>query len=341
VQRADIFVAPGGSDDGDGSAAHPYATLSKAVAEVKPGQTIALRGGTYRPTSPISITTSGTAGKPIVLSGYRDERPVIDASGIPADQWAITQQASWWTVQGLEVTKARSHAYVCRACTNTVFRHLSMHGNARSGLLLRDQGTAGNQVLDSDFYDNRDPASTDSGTGLGIQFGAGEGNLVRGNRAWGNATVGFDLGGFASPVTLEYNWAYRNDQNGFALAGGRPAVAPAHSLRHNAAWDNGGHGFTDDGGGGAVELTNNTAYANGGAGFAFPNGSPLLRSDVAVGNQTPAALSATARVSRNDWEATFRSTDPSEAEGERRSDGSLPHTAFLATGNGVGASMGG
>lgn len=88
---ADIFVAPGGSDDGDGSAARPYATLNKAVAVVRPGQTIALRGGTYRPARPVTITTSGTANKRIVLTNYRDERAVIDASAIPADQWAITQ----------------------------------------------------------------------------------------------------------------------------------------------------------------------------------------------------------------------------------------------------------
>ncbi|MFF5291177.1 sigma-70 family RNA polymerase sigma factor [Paractinoplanes globisporus] len=329
--RKEIVVAPNGSDDGDGSSAQPLATLGKAVSIVRPGQTISLRGGTYRLSTPISITTSGTADEPIVLRNYRDERPVLDASGISADKWAITQHSSWWAVQGLEIKNSRSHAYVCSACTHMQFRGLAMHGNARSGLMLRDPGTADNQVLNSDFYDN--------GTGLSIQFGDGDDNLVRGNRAWDNDTSGYDLGDFGSPVTLEYNWAYRNTHNGFALAGG--TVAAAHSLRHDVAWDNGGPGFTDDGAGASISLVNSTAFRNGGAGFALPNGSPLLRSDVAVGNKTPATLSGTAVQSRNDWAATFRSTDPTSAEGPRRADGSLPRTDFLVTGNGTGASMGG
>ncbi len=347
VRSADIYVAPNGSDAGDGSAKKPYATLAKAVSVVRPGQTIALRGGTYRPTAAVKIETSGTAAKRITLSNYRDERPVIDAAAVPADQWAITQQTGYWTVQGLEMKNAKSHAYVCRACHDTVFRRLVMHDNGRSGLMLRDPGTIGNQVLDSDFYRNRDAAGT-AGIGLGVQFGGGAGNLIRGNRAYDNGTSGYDLGGFADPVTLEYNWAFGNGATGFVLAGGDPPVAAAHGLRHNASWDNGGNGFSDDGGAGAVQLTNNTAFRNAGAGFALPDSPAVLRSNASVGNTRAAvALSAEAAVSRNSWQedgwsaATFRSTDPAVAEGPRPPDGSFPRTDFLTTGNGVGASMGG
>ncbi|GAA2629672.1 sigma-70 family RNA polymerase sigma factor [Paractinoplanes durhamensis] len=328
VAQAAIFVAPGGSDGGNGTAAKPFATLAKAVSVVKPGQTIALRGGTYRLTAELAITTSGTAAKRIVLSNYGNEKPVIDASGVPVDRWAITQSAAFWTVQGLEVTGARSHAYVCRACHDVVFRRLSMHDNAGAGLMLRDAGTTGNQVLDSDF--------AGGSSGLSIQFGSGTGNLVRGNRAYGNRAAGFDLGGFTDPVTVEYNWAYRN-QVGFALAGSD--VAAAHKLRHDAAWDNAGNGFTDDGGTGALQLSNNTAWRNGSNGFALPNAPALLRSNAAADN--PVALAANAQLSRNNFAETFRSTDPAGAQGARRADGALPRTDFLATGDGVGASMGG
>jgi RNA polymerase sigma factor (sigma-70 family) len=343
---ADIYVAPGGSDAGNGSQSKPYATLGKAVSVVKPGQTIALRGGTYKLTKSLEITTNGTAAKGIVLSNYRDERPVIDASAVPADDWAIVQRSAFWTVQGLEVTKAKSHPYVCRACHDDVFQRLSMHDNARSGLLLRDPGTARNQVLNSDFFRNHDP-SGESGIGLGVMFGNGAGNLVRGNRAYDNGAAGFELGEFADPVSLEYNWAWGNASNGFTLAGGSPPVSAAHKLRHNAAWDNAANGFGDDGVGGAIQLTNNTAYRNGGTGFSLPNASALLRSNASVNNKGGvAALSANAQLSRNSWQvegwsaAMFRSTDPAQAEGPRQPDGSTPSTAFLAGGNGVGASMG-
>jgi RNA polymerase sigma factor (sigma-70 family) len=348
VQKADIYVAPDGKDSGDGSLRRPYASLKQAVAAVRPGQTIALRGGTYRPTESVTIKTSGTPAKRIVLSGYRNERPVIDAAGIPADQWAVTHEASYWTVQGLEVRGSKSHAYVCRACRDNVFRRLSMHDNVRSGLMLRDPGTTGNQVLDSDFSANRDPSGAAGvGIGLGVQFGAGAGNVIRGNRVFGNGSSGIDLGAFADPVTIEYTWSYDNGTNGFSLSGGQPAAAAAHKLRHDAAWDNAGHGFTDERNTAALELTNNTAFRNGGTGFALPDAAAVLRANAAVDNANPESLAPSATTVRNSWQqngwsaAKFRSTDPAEAEGPRTAAGKLPGTAFITTGNGIGASMAG
>jgi hypothetical protein len=344
VQKADIYVAPGGSDRGDGSAAEPYATLTKAVAAVRPGQTIALRGGTYRPTQAVTISTNGTAAQRITLSNYRDERPVIDAAAVPAGRWAITQQSSYWTVQGLEVTGSTSHPWVCRACRQDVFRLLSMHGNARSGLMLRDPGTTGNQVLDSDFFDNHDPAG-EAGVGLGIAFGAGDGNLVRGNRAFRNGSAGYDLGGFTSAVTLEYNWSYRNEATGFVLGGGQAPSSPAHKLRHNAAWDNAGHGFADDQNPGRLQLSNNTAFDNRGTGFFLRDAAATVRSNMSIGNATPMAVGAAAQQSRNSCSA--RPTPPSPRARARRPascpgpTSSRPATASAPPWRGADAAAGG
>ncbi|KHD79309.1 hypothetical protein MB27_00765 [Actinoplanes utahensis] len=338
---ADIVVAPGGPAGGDGTLARPYTSVSEALAVVRPGQTIALRGGTHRPTSPISISTSGTAAQRITLSSYGSERAVIDASGIPADQWAITQRASWWTVRDLTVTGARNAAWTCLSCANNVFERLSVHDNAGVGLMLRNDGTAGNQVLNSDFHANQ-------GSGLSVQFGAGEGNLLRGNRAFGNRRDGIDLGSFRSRVTVQYNWAYRNGANGFALGGGSPAVRAAHAARHNAAWGNGGHGFVDEGNTGAIELGNNTAFRNTGLGFAVTTAPAVLRSNVSVGNtQGQIGAAPATEPTGNSWqldgftETDLRSVDASVAEGARAGEAALPGTAYLQTSNGMGASMAG
>jgi hypothetical protein len=45
-----------------------------------------------------------------------------------------------------------------------------------------------------------------AGIGLAVKDGSGEGNVVRGKRAFNNADNGIDLGRFASPVILERNW---------------------------------------------------------------------------------------------------------------------------------------
>lgn len=336
--NADIYVAPSGDDDGDGSAAHPYASLGKAVSVVKAGQTIALRGGTYKVTSPIVISTSGTAAKRVTLTNDDGARPVLDLSGIPADKWAITQTADNWTVQGLEITGAPGPAYTCSGCQNVVFQRLAVHGNGGSGLMLRDPGTSGNQVLDSDFSANR-------GSGLAVQFGDGGGNQLRDNRAFGNGGDGINLGDFASPVNVQHNWSFRNGGNGFAVGGGTPSAAATHTIRHNAAWNNDQHGFVDEGNTAALTVGNNTSYQNKGLGFAITTAPAALRYNVAVGNtQGDQGISAAAKQTHNSWQgeaATFRSADPEVAEGARTADGGLPSTTFLATENGAGASMNG
>ncbi|MFI2710927.1 sigma-70 family RNA polymerase sigma factor [Micromonospora sp. NPDC018662] len=353
VTDADIIVAPDGRDDGDGSLRRPFATLGRAVEVVRPGQTIALRGGTYRMTEPVTITTDGAADRRIVLGAYRAERPVLDAAAIPADKWAVTQRTAWWTVQDLEVRGSRSHAWVCRSCAHTVFRRLSMHDNVRSGLTLRDPGTVDNQVLDSDFFRSYDPADPGgSGIGLAVKFGTGAGNVLRGNRAFHNADDGVDLGGFADPVTVERNWSYGNGQNrwgvagwdsngyGFSLGGGEPIPA-GHRVRGNAAWGNRGHGFGVEANSGPIDLTGNTAFRNGGAGFDLAGGDATARRNLAVENAVPArgAVDATG----NSWDGgtavRLRSTDPGAAEGPRRPDGTLPSTRYLGTGTGVGADL--
>ncbi|WP_238490480.1 sigma-70 family RNA polymerase sigma factor [Actinoplanes flavus] len=328
---ATIVAAPDGAADGDGTLARPY-TLARAVETVRPGQTIALRGGIYRLTAPIVITTSGDAGHRITLAGRPGERPVLDASALPDDKWAVTHEADFWTVRELEVTGSRSHAYVCVACANNVFQRLTLHGNVRGGLTLRDPGTVANQILDSDFFDNQ-------GIGLGVKFGSGGGNQVRGNRAYRNGDNGFDLGDFASPVTMDTNWSYANGVNGFALGGGDPAPRAAHVVRNNAAWGNQQHGFSDDENTAFMRLTANTAWRNGATGFSMPSGVVRLRSNVAAGNRTPADLAPQTAAAGNSWRPVFRSTDPASAEGPRRADGSLPATSFLVSRTGDGSTM--
>ena len=71
------FVHPrNGSDKNDGSRKSPWKTLAHAVKQLKPGETLYLRGGTYFETAVISVT--GTADKPITVRSYPGELAVID-----------------------------------------------------------------------------------------------------------------------------------------------------------------------------------------------------------------------------------------------------------------------
>ncbi|MFD7819154.1 hypothetical protein ACFV6E_40540 [Streptomyces sp. NPDC059785] len=359
VTSATVYVSPAGSDRGDGSRAHPYGTLSAAVRAVRPGDTIAVRGGVYRPTEPVVIETSGTARDRITLSNYRGEKPVFDLSGLPEGKWGVTQRADHWTVQGLEFMGSASHAYACLSCRHDVFRRLSLHGNKRSGLTLRGSGTIANQVLDSDFFDNHDDtASGGAGIGLAVKFGSGAGNVVRRCRSYHNANDGFDFGEFTSPVTVEDNWSFGNGVNrwntttwkgggdGFTFGGGDTPVAVAHVVRSNAAWDNRGAGFTDENNPGRLRLTHNTAYRNGATGFSLPTAAAVLHDNVAVGNGRDTVLGDATDAARNSWQdarpatgSLFLSVRPATAEAARPPGGALPGTSFLRTRDGRGADM--
>lgn len=330
----ELFVAPDGSDErGDGSLARPYATLGKAVGLVRPGQTVFLRGGTYRPADPVTIDTDGTAEEPITLAAYRGEHPVLDVSAITGGKWAVTQRADHWTVRGLEVRGSRSHAWVCSGCAHGVFDRLTMHHNAESGLTLRDAGTVGNTVVDSDFHHNRETGG--GGSGLAIVFGSGGGNTVRHCRTWDNGGDGVDLGGFTGAVLLDGNWSYRNG-NGFTFGGGRTRAAVPHTARNNAAWDNSGYGFNDEGNTGRLTLVRNTAYRNGLAGFRITDSAGSLVANAAWSDGRETSPGPSVHSSGNTWDtsrppaaSSLLSRDPREAEGPRPSNGSLPRTSFL------------
>jgi hypothetical protein len=259
----------------------------------------AVRGGTYRPTARITIATSGTAQRHIVLSNYRDERPVIDASATP-NGWFITQTASYWTVQGLEIRNGRNALYVCESCGHNVFRRLNLHDSADTALTLRGPDTIGNEIVDSDFYLNHDVADNGGNAdGLAIKFGSGGRNVVRGCRIYQNSGDGLDLTDFTDAVTITGTWAYGNGVNrwdieafsgggnGFKLGGGEPGPRAAHVVTNSAAWDNGGYGFTESGNLTTLTLTNNTAYRNGKAGFALVNSTSKLRRKPGPGQRRP------------------------------------------------------
>ncbi|GAA1368459.1 hypothetical protein GCM10009661_24540 [Catellatospora chokoriensis] len=348
VTSADIYVAADGDDTGPGTAERPYATLARAVQVVQPGQVVALRAGTHRPTATVAITTSGTASRRITLSNLVGERPVIDGSALPGGQWLITQTGGYWTVQGLEMRNAPSHAYVCRACRDSVFRRLWLHDNGDTALTLRDAGTQGNQVLDSDFARNHDTVDRGgSADGLAIKNGAGAGNVVRGCRFAENSGDGLDLSNFTDPVTVVGNWAYGNGHNrwdiaafngpgnGLKLGGGAPAPAVAHVVVDNASWDNAGYGFTEASNPGRLTVTNNTAYRNGGTGFAFLYSSARLRNNLALANGRDVQVGGGVDDADNSWgqdgwaTTVLRSGDPATARGERAPSGGLPPTTFL------------
>ncbi len=79
----------GASDDNDGSAAHPFLTISAAVAQAGPGTVIHVYPGIYHES--VVVGADGTADAPITIEGIRGASgalPVITGNDpIPAGAW--------------------------------------------------------------------------------------------------------------------------------------------------------------------------------------------------------------------------------------------------------------
>jgi hypothetical protein len=109
AHEADWYVAADARDEGTGTLQSPW-TLPTALAggrsesRVRPGDTIWVRGGTYRGT--FTCHLAGESGKPILLRNYRDERVTLDAHGAHSSGLSVAPQSSNVWIWGLELTNS-------------------------------------------------------------------------------------------------------------------------------------------------------------------------------------------------------------------------------------------
>src|SRR5436305_15174765 len=92
----DFFVSTSGSPSGDGSLGKPWdlATALAGPASVLPGDTIWLRGGTYR--GAFTSKLAGTATAPITVRQFRNERATIDGGANGPVILSIEGQYAWF-----------------------------------------------------------------------------------------------------------------------------------------------------------------------------------------------------------------------------------------------------
>lgn len=251
---AEYFVAPDGSDAGAGSREAPFATLQRAQQAVAPGDTVYVRGGTYRLTEAhiarkerifayvTLLDRSGAPGRRITYQAYPGERPIFDFSAVkPAGHrvHAFRVTGSWLHLKGLEVVGVQvtitGHTQsICfdNQGSDNVYELLSMHDGMAIGLWIGNGSN--NLVLNCDAYRNHDTVSGDKRGGNVDGFGyhgpkGSVNNVFRGCRAWFNSDDGFDFINSGEAATIENCWAFYNgyspdfaplaDGNGFKAGG--------------------------------------------------------------------------------------------------------------------------
>jgi hypothetical protein len=286
------YVSPSGSDANAGSLASPFATLQKGHDMTSPGDTVFIRGGTYKITKPamslggIAISRSGKPGQPVRYLAYGTERPVFDFSNLAIANGAYTHgfyvTGSYLYFRGFEIcnvpmnTRSNTGMTVKDAVRDT-FELIDFHHNRGAGLFISG-GKGGHLVLNCDAHDNYDPTSHQGDGQNADGFGAhyqttGDTTKFIGCRAWWNSDDGWDLISQEYPVLMADSWAYGNgyansgttkpaDGNGNGFKAGSSKTGIRHIIRNCVAWKNRAAGFYANHSSGGNTWINNTAWQN-------------------------------------------------------------------------------
>jgi MYXO-CTERM domain-containing protein len=292
AHAADYYVAPTGSDSAAGTMAAPFGTLQKGHDSASAGDTVWLRGGTYKPTKQIKLSKSGTSDTArIKFFAYAGELPIIDFSGYvstnkAADTPALLVTGNWLHLKGFEIANVPVGASLdhsisalrSEGASNNTFEFLNIHHNFGPGLFI-SKGTGGNLILNVDSHDNYDKDGSQgdgqNGDGFGVHYQeSGPSTIIRGCRAWLDSDDGYDLISQEVPVIIENSWAFQNgyanggstspssgNGNGFKVGSSQTGVR--HIVRNNVAWKNKAAGFYANHSSGGNTWLNNTSYMNG------------------------------------------------------------------------------
>ncbi|MFT3753299.1 MAG: T9SS type A sorting domain-containing protein [Paludibacter sp.] len=257
LQAKNYFIAPAGNDTtGAGTVDLPYRTIMKAHQLVVAGDTVFLRGGTYKMAeSQINLKSSiyaymnyldksGTSEtKRICYWAYPGEKPVIDMSAVKPVAYrniVFYIKGSWLHIKGIEIigtqvtitTHTQSECFRNEGGSNNIYEKCVMRDGMAIGFYLTKG--ANNLVLNCDAYNNWDNVS-ESGAGGNVDgFGfhgnkGSTGNKISGCRAWLNSDDGYDCINNMEGVVFENCWAFyngystgfvsRGDGNGFKVGG--------------------------------------------------------------------------------------------------------------------------
>jgi hypothetical protein len=109
AHAADWYVAADAQDKGAGTLESPWRLRTaleggRSESRVRPGDTIWVRGGTYRGT--FDCYLAGESGKPILVRNYHDERVTLDAQGAHSSGLSVAPQSSHVWIWGLELTNS-------------------------------------------------------------------------------------------------------------------------------------------------------------------------------------------------------------------------------------------
>jgi serralysin len=249
------WVSPAGNDTGNGSAASPFRTIGAALSRVQPGDIVYIEPGVY--TESLTIATSGTAAKPIILSC---------APGA-LGQVVITPPPSWVQANpsGAVITvKSADYVWinglVIQGPKGTPAAPASEHFGA-NGITWEGGAGLGCRATNNVVYNNVH-------CGLKEMHHGGVDVLMEGNLCFGNGTDGLDHGIYApgNGFIIDGNVCF--DNAGWGIQSYPNPVGQL--IENNICFGNAVGGIVFGGSNGWI--LNNTVAYNGSMGILYYSG---------------------------------------------------------------------
>ncbi len=271
-----------------------------AIDSVVDGGAIVLSKGTYSFSETITISSSNngssTAMKYVMAApGTSADEVILDFSSqtLADTNRGIQLFGDYWHFYGITVKGAGDNGMYVSG-NNNIVENCIFTENRDSGLQIARESSslssmsdwpANNLILNCTSYDNADKTG-ENADGFACKLTAGNGNVFDGCISYSNSDDGWDLyakeaTGSIGVVTIKNCVAFNNgklttgssygngDMNGFKLGGSNGKVPTAHVVYNCVSIANGHDGFTDNGNGGALSLTNCTSYDNAKVNFNF------------------------------------------------------------------------
>lgn len=293
--KCDLYVSPSGKSTAAGTQNAPMDLLT-AINSISAGYTIWMEEGTYKAYelygAPIVIaeSNSGAEGAYKTISSINGGTVTIDFSGMAelGSNRGIVLDGSYWHFYDIDICNAGDNGMLLSG-DNNIIELCQFYANHDSGLQISRYNTSAdtidlwpsnNVILNCTAFDNKDEATCENADGFAAKLTCGEGNVFDGCISYCNSDDGWDL--YAKPatgstgvVTIKNSVAFGNgkltngegsangDMNGFKLGGSNKQCPTPHVVTNCLAFNNGATGFTDNGNGGAVTLTNCTSVNNG------------------------------------------------------------------------------
>jgi hypothetical protein len=256
------YVSPSGSDSAAGTQSTPYRSIKHALAQLRAGDTLVVRGGTYTENVSGVSVSAGTASARVMVRAYPGERPVLvgllwlsapsywtldginvtwNPSNSSSQHMVKMSGGTGWRLTHAEIWGARSYAGILVAGSPSSFEldHLYVHDTYRSNATNQDHlvyinaGTGGG-VLEHNIF-----AHSENGRGVKIGPPSSTDSSPIGNIVIRYNTF-LDNDG-PSNLQLSYtatdNRIYRNI---FVKSGSGNSSVTAYNLSGsgNSAWDN-------------------------------------------------------------------------------------------------------